>query len=70
MTTTTLKIPFQHHADARQFTLSHAWETATTWYERSHQRRQLAALGREQLRDIGISYEEAMSEAAKPFWQV
>ena len=69
MTTTTLRIPFQHHADSDHLSLAHAWRTATAWYERAHQRQQLAKLSREQLRDIGISYEEAMAEAVKPFWQ-
>ena len=69
MTTTTLKIPFQHHADVEHLNLGHAWRTAIAWYERAHQRRQLAALSREQLRDIGVTYEDAMAEAVKPFWQ-
>lgn len=36
---------------------------------RARQRRQLAALSREQLKDIGISACEAKREAAKYFWQ-
>jgi uncharacterized protein YjiS (DUF1127 family) len=39
------------------------------WVQRSRQRRQLAALTPEQLRDIGITSEAAQREAAKPFWQ-
>jgi uncharacterized protein YjiS (DUF1127 family) len=40
-----------------------------TWYRRARQRSQLAELGAQQLRDIGISREQAMAEAAKPFWR-
>jgi len=39
------------------------------WYQRAYQRRQLAQLGDGQLKDIGISREQAEVEAAKPFWQ-
>ena len=70
MTATTLRIPFQHHADSQPLSLGHAWKVTTLWYERAHQRQQLAKLGQEQLRDMGISYEDASIEAAKPFWQV
>ena len=54
-----------------------SWQLATgylkvllnTWYQRSRQRRQLAQLSGDQLRDIGIGQGEALLEAAKPFWQ-
>jgi uncharacterized protein YjiS (DUF1127 family) len=39
------------------------------WAERTRQRRQLAGLDEHMLRDIGISREQAMAEAGKPFWQ-
>ena len=42
------------------------------WMGRSRQRRQLgelAELNEYLLRDIGISREEAMREATKPFWR-
>ena len=37
--------------------------------ERSAQRRALAALDDDRLRDIGRSRAEAQAEAAKPFWR-
>jgi uncharacterized protein YjiS (DUF1127 family) len=42
------------------------------WIDRSRQRRQLgelAELNSYLLKDIGVSREEAMREAEKPFWQ-
>lgn len=42
------------------------------WIERRHQRKQLgelAALNNYLLRDIGLSQDEALREAAKPFWR-
>ena len=38
------------------------------WQERSRQRRALALLNTYQLNDIGISAEDAINEANKPFW--
>lgn len=43
--------------------------TVTAWFQRARQRRQLAALSARQLDDIGITREQAASEAAKPFWR-
>ncbi len=40
-----------------------------TCAERSAQRRALAVLDDERLRDIGRTREEAQAEAAKPFWR-
>lgn len=39
------------------------------WLRRSTTRAQLAALSREQLRDIGITHDEALREARRPFWR-
>lgn len=39
------------------------------WYVRQHQRRRLGQLDERMLRDIGISHEEALTEAKKPFWK-
>ncbi len=39
------------------------------WHERARQRRQLAQLDDDRLRDIGISREQALAEARKPFWR-
>jgi uncharacterized protein YjiS (DUF1127 family) len=46
--------------------------TLAAWIDRSHQRRQLgelAELNDYLLKDIGVSREEAMREAEKPFWR-
>ncbi len=40
-----------------------------TWIERSRQRRDLANLPPELLRDIGVSDIDAIRESAKPFWR-
>lgn len=37
-------------------------------YQRYRTRKQLARLSAEQLRDVGITSEQASAEAAKPFW--
>jgi len=37
--------------------------------QRQRQRRDLAALDDDRLRDIGVSRAEARAEAAKPFWR-
>jgi uncharacterized protein YjiS (DUF1127 family) len=42
--------------------------TVALWIERSSQRRTLAALPVEALKDIGIDQADASIEAAKPFW--
>ena len=50
-----------------------AWlRTLGFWIDRSRQRRQLgelAELNDYLLRDIGVSREQAMREAEKPFWR-
>ena len=46
--------------------------TLRLWIERSRQRRHLAELAAwddHLLKDIGVSRDEALREAAKPFWQ-
>ena len=46
--------------------------TLELWIDRSHQRKQLgelAELNDYLLKDIGVSQEEAMREAEKPFWR-
>ena len=46
--------------------------TLEFWIDRSHQRRQLgelAELNDYLLKDIGVSREEALREAEKPFWR-
>lgn len=39
------------------------------WNERSYQRRRLAELDDDRLRDIGLTPGEARRECAKPFWE-
>ena len=49
-----------------------AGRTLLTWPRRASQRRHLAALAAldaRLLRDMGISREDALAEARKPFWQ-
>ena len=41
----------------------------TVWDQRYRQRRALRELSPEILQDIGISQEDALLEAAKPFWK-
>ena len=47
----------------------HTADTVRLWYERSHQRSQLAELPDHRLRDIGVTYAKAQAEATKPFWR-
>ena len=62
-------------ADPQFYSSSAAREwmyTPLFWIERSRQRRQLgelAYLNNYLLKDIGLSQEEALREAAKPFWR-
>jgi uncharacterized protein YjiS (DUF1127 family) len=42
---------------------------ALRWRERAVQRRDLAALTDDQLRDVGLTRHQARREAAKPFWR-
>jgi uncharacterized protein YjiS (DUF1127 family) len=47
-------------------------DTLCAWSARCHERRalrELTELGDHFLNDVGISREEALREAAKPFWQ-
>ena len=42
--------------------------TVALWADRARQRRTLAALTFEELKDIGVDPADAVQEAAKPFW--
>jgi uncharacterized protein YjiS (DUF1127 family) len=47
----------------------HTWRSVIrTWFERGRQRRALAELDDRLLRDIGVTFEQAKREAARPFW--
>jgi len=50
--------------------LAGLWATMGLWRERAEQRRHLAEMSPEMLRDIGISASAARAEAGKPFWVV
>jgi uncharacterized protein YjiS (DUF1127 family) len=39
------------------------------WRERSHGRRELAAMSERELHDMGISRPDAADEIGKPFWR-
>ena len=56
-----------------QPTLSNSWlHTVALWIARCRQRRaleELAMVNDRLLRDIGVSKDEALREAAKPFWR-
>jgi len=49
--------------------LTGVWCLVQGWKERSCQRRELAQLSTYQLKDIGISREDAINETSKPFWK-
>ena len=44
-------------------------DMAKCFYQRTVQRRRLAAMDDRMLQDIGISRVDALREAAKPFWR-
>lgn len=45
------------------------WSAVQRWLQRYRSRRMLLQLDREQLKDIGITREEALEEVRKPFWR-
>lgn len=40
------------------------------WFQVARERRALAAMTEQQLRDIGVSQASAADEAARPFWDL
>jgi uncharacterized protein YjiS (DUF1127 family) len=46
-----------------------AAEAGLIWLERARQRRQLAELSDQMLRDIGLTRADAWAESDKPFWR-
>ena len=48
--------------------LAHAMAQLRVWKQRVQARRQLAEMDERLLRDIGLSAEQALREAGKPFW--
>jgi uncharacterized protein YjiS (DUF1127 family) len=55
--------------DAISVTLLTVIDTVRRWAKRSRQRKALAALEDWQLKDMGISRMDAITEANKPFWK-
>ena len=45
------------------------WFTMLVWQRRDNARRELAAMDASRLTDLGITREQAVREAAKPFWR-
>lgn len=43
--------------------------TLVLWQERAAQRHHLADIGERQLKDVGLTRDDVMREAAKPFWR-
>lgn len=56
-------------ASTRDFLIS-AFERIGDWQERVGQRRRLMTLDERILHDLGLSRDDAIAEAAKPFWKV
>lgn len=58
-------------SDTRKLALSACLNAVAAWIVRSGQRRALRELAQEKrlLADIGLTREQALDEAAKPFWR-
>ncbi|HSS65120.1 MAG TPA: DUF1127 domain-containing protein [Gammaproteobacteria bacterium] len=70
--THTLQTPCSHGGRTRRSsadTFGRLLRTLALWHERARQRRALAVLPDELLKDIGVSRADAMREAGKPFWK-
>jgi len=50
--------------------IARSWLLLRRWHRVSYERRLLASLSSHQLSDIGVSRAEALSEAARPFWDL
>lgn len=66
--TTTHQHRSSHLPGAVIESLGRMMKLLATWHDRSRQRRELAALPPELLKDMGIDHIDAMCEAEKPFW--
>lgn len=70
--TDTLHTPYAHGGrvrESRADAFKRFWRTVALWHERARQRRALAELPSELLKDIGVSRADAAREAGKPFWK-
>ena len=45
------------------------WKNFSLWFERAQQRKELSELSDHQLKDIGITRDEAEMESNKKFWE-
>ena len=68
MNTTALKNRFSTRPMHVAGAVSQVLATVATWRERARQRRHLAEMSAQMLRDIGVSVSAARAEAGKPFW--
>ena len=68
MTTTALKNRFALRHTTVSGAFASIWVAIDVWRERASQRRSLAEMSPEMLRDIGLSTSAARAEAGKPFW--
>ncbi|MCU0894971.1 MAG: DUF1127 domain-containing protein [Rhodospirillales bacterium] len=55
-------------AGAQEFLIS-AFERLGDWQERIGQRRRLMMMDERMLHDLGLCRDDAIAEAAKPFWK-
>ena len=68
MTTSALKNRFALRHTTVSGTFAQTWAIVRLWRERARQRRDLAEMSPDILRDIGVSPKAARAEAARPFW--
>jgi len=65
------RLPGDAFSDTRKLALSACLNAVAAWIVRSGQRRALRELAQKKrlLADIGLTREQALDEAAKPFWR-
>ncbi len=61
--------PF-HFLDNARHGVESALEALHQWSERARERRQLVHMSARELKDIGITRNEAKQEYRKPFWKI
>lgn len=66
--TQTLASPFAA-ADSRGSLVLRSFDALFTWLERAQARRSLASMSDTQLKDVGLSRADIVSEVDKPFWR-
>lgn len=68
MTTSALSNRFALRHTTVSGTFAQSWTIIRLWHARARQRRDLAEMSPDMLRDIGVSPKAARAEAARPFW--